>query len=58
MQEGYASRPRGMSRESMEYERLKETSEGDENKVECYRQCVEDAWDLRHESICKSVCNE
>lgn len=56
MEEAYVSRSRGISRESLEYADIKETFEGDERKSDCYTQCVNDAWDLRDESLCSSAC--
>ncbi|MEW6533321.1 MAG: hypothetical protein AB1473_20990 [Thermodesulfobacteriota bacterium] len=56
MQEAYVSRPRGLPKDSLEYERIKETFKGEEKRMDCFRQCIDDAWDLRDEKACVSVC--
>ena len=56
MQEAYVSRPRGLSKDSVEFERSKEAFKGEEKRIECFRQCLDDAWDLRDEKACISVC--
>lgn len=55
MQEAYVSRPRGLPKDTVEYERIKEAFKGEEKRIERFRQCIDDAWDLRDEKTCVSV---
>ena len=57
MQETYVSRPRSMSDETPEYMKKQEPFRGKEKELGCYNRCIDDAWDLRDEKICSSVCD-
>ncbi|HTY25159.1 MAG TPA: hypothetical protein VMC85_18655 [Desulfomonilaceae bacterium] len=56
MEEAYVSssvRMRGDPREHIESEEISGKSR---KRVECYKQCMEDPWDLKDETTCASVC--
>lgn len=56
MRETYESRPRSISEETSEYMKKQEPFRGKEKKLDCYNKCVDDAWDIRDEKTCSSVC--
>jgi len=47
---------RGMSGSSREFSEAKEFSGEERSGHECYRRCMDDAWDIKGESICSSSC--
>jgi hypothetical protein len=57
MQEAYVSHPGSMSEETLEYMKKQEPFRGKQKELDCYKKCVDDAWDLKDEKICSSVCH-
>ncbi|MEW6530064.1 MAG: hypothetical protein AB1473_04450 [Thermodesulfobacteriota bacterium] len=47
---------RGISGASPEHGFSEETFEGERKGFDCYRRCMDDAWDLKGESVCSTVC--
>ncbi len=56
MQETYVSHPRSMSEETLEHMKKQEPFRGKERERDCYKKCIDDAWDLKGERICSSAC--
>ena len=46
-----------MSEETLEYMKKQEPFRGKEKELDCYNKCIDDAWDLRDEKTCSSVCH-
>jgi len=49
-------RGREMSGGFVEFRETERTSEGERRNQECYKRCMEDAWDVKGESTCSSAC--
>ncbi len=49
-------RESGMSGGSRDFSEAKEFSGEERSGHECYRRCMDDAWDLKGESTCSSAC--
>jgi hypothetical protein len=45
-----------MSEGSTEFRKTEKPFGGEKHKKECYSRCIHDAWDLKGESTCSSVC--
>jgi len=45
-----------ISGETLEYGETKESFGRESTNLDCYRKCMDDAWDLKGESMCSSVC--
>ncbi|MGB6065900.1 MAG: hypothetical protein WBG50_13950 [Desulfomonilaceae bacterium] len=43
----------GKLRDSRE---VKAASGSDQTKFDCYKQCMDDPWDMKGESVCASAC--
>ncbi len=56
MQEAYTSRPRAMSEDTLEFMKKQEPFRGKAKELDCYRECVDDGWDLKNEKTRSSVC--
>jgi hypothetical protein len=50
------AREGGMSGSSRDFSESKEFSGEERSGHECYTRCMDDAWDLKGESICSSSC--
>jgi hypothetical protein len=49
-------RRESMSGEAMEYGETTGSFGRETQGLDCYRQCMDDAWDLQGESLCSEVC--
>ncbi len=56
MQEAYVSRPGSLSEKTLEFMKKQEPFRGKERELDCYKKCIDDAWDLRDEKTCSSAC--
>jgi len=56
MPEEHVSPDRDTSREPSGTEGVKTTFEREEEKIDCYTQCMKDLRDVRDERMCASVC--
>jgi hypothetical protein len=50
-------RQKDMSGTSQEFSDMKESFGREKTVYECYEQCMNDAWDMKSESVCASVCS-
>ena len=49
-------RKKDVSRKSLKQATARETFGNERMKYDCYDKCINDAWDLKPESMCSSVC--
>jgi hypothetical protein len=56
MQEAYTNGARAMSKETLEFMKKQEPFRGKERELDCYKECIDDAWELRDGKTCSSVC--
>ncbi len=45
-----------VSEESLTFADIREFSGSESMESDCYKKCMNDAWDLKGESVCESVC--
>jgi len=56
MEEAYVRSSVQMRRDPREHTESEEISGKTRKNVKCYKQCMEDPWDLKDETTCASVC--